>query len=169
MFKLGFDWPVRLVHGFARLVRDAPGAAQVLTAVAALYSVFALFAGVKWWGVFVWPAGEGLQVSGLLALIIVPAVVLGTLPEILRWQHPRCAGLLRSYGPWVLLGGVAALAAAGVVWLERLRTGLAEFLEARSGAVSAGLLAGCAVAAGVLLVKGFRWALCSLRGRKAPG
>jgi hypothetical protein len=159
LFKYGFDWPVRSAHGFAQLARYAPTTARVATWVAAIYSVAALVAGLKWWQVFVWPPGQGLQVSALVMLIVVPAVVLGALPEMLEWQYPRAKGIARTYGPWALLALVAGLAAGGAVWLAGLRDGLKQLLASQSGPISNALLAGCGVVAAALLVRAFRWAL----------
>ena len=163
LFKYGFDWPVRSAHGFAQLTRYAPTTARVATWVAAIYSVAALVVGLKWWQVFVWPPGQGLQVSALVTLIVVPVVLLGALPEILDWQYPRSKGIARSYGPWALLALVLGLAASGVVWLADVRAGLEQFLASKSGPISNALLAGCAVVAGALLVRAFRWALSLFR------
>jgi predicted acylesterase/phospholipase RssA len=124
-YRYAFDWPLRLIHGFAQLVREAPVSARVVTWVLLLYSVAALVVGIKWRSTFINPSPQGFQILPFLLLIAGPAVFLLLLPELLDWEYPRGKARWQRYAP----GGALFLSLAlalGVVWKIATLRGVIE-------------------------------------------
>ncbi len=145
VYRFGFDWPVRLTHGFAELVRYAPTTARVITWVLFVYSVAALFVGIKYWTTFISPA-EGFQMTPFLALVAFPVAYLFALPEMIE-LYPRTQ--TRRAALWRVLAAVVLVAlAAGVGYVAYTYwEPFAGFINRHSPAISAVL-----ITAGGLLV-----------------
>ena len=156
-YKYGFDWPVRLVHGFAQLARFAPTTGRVIAWVLLVYSIAALWVGVKWWSAFVRPSGSDVNLSAFLALFAIPVVYLLAVPELLDWLYPRVKSAWRTWAPVTFL---AALAVASATVLARLRETLAGLFRSKAEVLSDAVLVGATVfLSAVLLWRICRWLL----------